>query len=98
MAFDIDQYTETSEGVTWEDLDFGAFDTTPLGEDTRDARGFFCTGDMGRLDEALVAIDYDPDSPRDGLVIDDEIAAALSRLASAPHHGPLGRAQLRFPG
>lgn len=34
-----------------------------------------------RLDEALVAIDYDPDSPRDGLVIDDEIAAALSRLA-----------------
>ncbi len=42
MAFDIDQYAETSDGVTWEDLDFDAFDTAPLGEDTLRTLRYMC--------------------------------------------------------
>ncbi len=42
MAFDIDEYAETSEGVTWEDLDFSAFDREPLGEDTLRTLRYMC--------------------------------------------------------
>lgn len=42
MAFDVDQYAETSQGVTWHDLDFDAFDDTPLGEDTLRTLRYMC--------------------------------------------------------
>ncbi|MDI1288363.1 MAG: ferritin-like domain-containing protein [bacterium] len=42
MAFDIDDYTETSEGVTWEDLDFEAFKTNPLPEQTLRSLRYMC--------------------------------------------------------
>jgi hypothetical protein len=42
MAFDVDQYAETSEGVTWDDLDFGAFESAPLGEATLRTVRYMC--------------------------------------------------------
>ncbi|GMA29192.1 ferritin-like domain-containing protein [Arenivirga flava] len=42
MAFDIDQYTETSEGVGWDDLDFDAFKTHPLPEQTLRSLRYMC--------------------------------------------------------
>lgn len=42
MAFDIDQYAETSEEVAWQDLDFGAFDTDPLPEMTLRTIRYMC--------------------------------------------------------
>lgn len=42
MAFDIDQYAETSTGVSWQDLDFEAFGSDPLGEDTLRTLRYMC--------------------------------------------------------
>ncbi|BDI23710.1 ferritin-like domain-containing protein [Herbiconiux sp. L3-i23] len=42
MAFDIDEYTETSESVGWEDLDFDAFKTDPLPEQTLRSLRYMC--------------------------------------------------------
>lgn len=42
MAFDIDQYAETSEAVGWEDLDFDAFDTSPLPADSLRTIQYMC--------------------------------------------------------
>ena len=42
MAFDIDQYAEASAGVSWQDLDFEAFATDPLGEDTLRTIRYMC--------------------------------------------------------
>ncbi|MGC3954595.1 MAG: ferritin-like domain-containing protein [Propionicimonas sp.] len=42
MAFDIDTYTENSEGVGWEDLDFGSFDEQPLPEITLRTLRYMC--------------------------------------------------------
>ncbi|MGC4155084.1 MAG: ferritin-like domain-containing protein [Propionicimonas sp.] len=42
MAFDIDNYTEQSEGVGWEDLDFESFATEPLPEMTLRTLRYMC--------------------------------------------------------
>jgi len=42
MAFDIDEYAETSAGVTWEDLDFDSFDTSPLPADSLRTIKYMC--------------------------------------------------------
>jgi hypothetical protein len=42
MAFDIDTFTETSEALTWDDLDFTVFKTDPLPEDTLRSLRYMC--------------------------------------------------------
>ncbi len=42
MAFDIDEYAETSEAVGWDDLDFDAFRTDPLPESTLRSLRYMC--------------------------------------------------------
>lgn len=42
MAFDIDQYAETSVEVTWQDLDFEAFAEAPLPEVTLRTLQYMC--------------------------------------------------------
>jgi len=42
MAFDIDRYTETSEKVAWQDLDFSDFRTNPLPEGTLRSLRYMC--------------------------------------------------------
>ena len=42
MAFDIDRYTQNSEGVAWSDLDFDEFDRNPLPESTLRTIRYMC--------------------------------------------------------
>ncbi|MWB98491.1 ferritin-like domain-containing protein [Agromyces seonyuensis] len=42
MAFDIDQYTNNSVGVTWTDLDFSVFETDPLPESSLRTLRYMC--------------------------------------------------------
>ncbi len=42
MAFDIDQYAETSDPVSWQDLDFEAFDRAPLPAETLRTLRYMC--------------------------------------------------------
>ena len=42
MAFDIDQYTEASAEVDWQDLDFEGFTDEPLSEVTLRTLRYMC--------------------------------------------------------
>lgn len=42
MAFDLDKFTETSEAVAWDDLDFDTFDDQPLDADTLRSLRYMC--------------------------------------------------------
>jgi len=42
MAFDIEAFTETSEALTWDDLDFDVFRTDPLPENTLRSLRYMC--------------------------------------------------------
>lgn len=42
MVFDIDKYTEASDGVAWRDLDFSDFAERPLPEETLRAVRYMC--------------------------------------------------------
>lgn len=42
MAFDIDTFTENSEALSWDDLDFEAFKTDPLPEHTLRSLRYMC--------------------------------------------------------
>lgn len=42
MAFDLDRFTETSEAVSWDDLDFDTFERQPLDADTLRSLRYMC--------------------------------------------------------
>lgn len=42
MPFDLDRFTETSEAVAWDDLDFSTFETRPLDADTLRSLRYMC--------------------------------------------------------